>query len=174
MGQPLIGQMIKGDRIVFTPHLRKTVTILGTKTAITNRCICGPADSIPRQCLNLFYRGIPEPPLSVSITLARNAGPSVVHGISRPFKRPSDRIPEVDGERFTFVIGELVMQVTIVFDFQGIAMHLVRSRSPVDALRRVWPDTAPLVGAVSFPPSVAMFDPDVEAWAHSPIYIRPA
>jgi hypothetical protein len=174
--RPLLAKLIRGSRHVFTLEDRETVTMWAVKTALTYRATQAKykdtsIPTIPRAWLDLFYRGVPHPPKSVTVHLALNAGEERFHLIPHPFKLSGRHIVGgLDVDRITLVLDSLVMQVIIAFDFQGFYPAGLKAESwSRVGVHRIWPDTAPLVDAVSFPPAIAVSSQDISKWAHSEV-----
>jgi hypothetical protein len=174
--RPLITKLIQGRRHVFTLEDRETVTMWAVKTALTYRATQAKSKdtsipTIPREWLDSFFSGVPHPPNSVTVHLALNAGGDRFHFIPQPFKLTGGHIADVvDVDRLTLVLDSMVMQIIIAFDFEGFYPAGLKAESwSRGAVHRIWPDTAPLAGAVSFPPPVAISTQDIWAWANSEV-----
>jgi hypothetical protein len=176
-GRPLVVKLIQGDRHVFTLKDAETVTMWAAKTAVVYRATQakGKASTIPWAWLDLFYRGVPHPPQSATVNLAFNGGEERFRFIPRPFKLSGRQIVgDLDCDRITIVLGSLVMQVILAFDFQRFyPAGLKAESSSRGTVHRIWPDFAPLAGAVSFPPPFALSSQEIETWAHSEVNTGP-
>jgi len=172
--QKILPALIHGDRHIFTDGDRQTLALWAAKTAITYRASQAKYPdtdkrilTIPRQWLDLFYRAIPKPPPCLTVNLALNGAAERFHFLPHPFKLQGKHIiGELDVDRITLVFDHLVMQVVTAYDFQGFYSASPLIAEAGRAVHRIWPDTSPIMGAVSFPPPMAMSGEDVWTLAH--------